>query len=55
MAFVDQPVVESDAMGDRYTLYEEVVCRRRAAGDVQWNWNVGVAAPKLPPQTAQCQ
>ena len=37
-----------------YELHEEVICRRRAA-NVAWNWNVGVAAPPLPPQTPECR
>ena len=36
-------------------LHEAVVCRRRAAGDVPWNWNIGVASPPLPPKTEGCQ
>lgn len=38
-----------------YRLHEEVMCRRRAAGDIPWNWNVGVVAPPLPPQTQGCR
>lgn len=55
MLFADKPKVEQNAMGERYALYEQIVCRRRAAGDVQWNWNVGVASPPLPAQVKQCQ
>ncbi|MGV3729434.1 MAG: carboxylesterase/lipase family protein [Sphingopyxis sp.] len=36
-------------------LHEAVVCRRRAAGDIPWNWNVGVISPPLPPKVAGCQ
>ena len=36
-------------------LHEAVMCRRRAAGDISWNWNVGVASPPLPPKAAGCQ
>jgi para-nitrobenzyl esterase len=36
-------------------LHEAVVCRRRAAGDIPWNWNVGVASPPLPPKAEGCQ
>jgi len=38
-----------------YEFNEEVVCRRRAAGDVGWNWNVGLYAPKISPQQAGCK
>jgi para-nitrobenzyl esterase len=55
MHFIDRPVVARDPLGDRYALYEETVCRRRAAGDVQWNWNVGVAAPPMSPAVPQCR
>ena len=36
-------------------LHEAVMCRRRAAGDISWNWNVGVISPPLPPTAAGCQ
>jgi para-nitrobenzyl esterase len=38
-----------------YALHEAVVCRRRAVGDIAWNWNVGILSPPLPPQTADCR
>jgi para-nitrobenzyl esterase len=38
-----------------YEFNEEVVCRRRASGEVAWNWNAGLASPKLPAQQAQCK
>lgn len=37
-----------------FALHEEVVCRRRAVGNLAWGWNVGVASPPLPPKTAAC-
>lgn len=55
IVFDDTPQVAHDVMGDRYDLYEETVCRRRAAGDQQWNWNVGVISPPLPPKVPQCR
>ncbi|MGD9809797.1 MAG: carboxylesterase/lipase family protein [Sphingobium sp.] len=55
MLFAGKPKVGLDVMGERYSLYEEVVCRRRAAGDVPWNWNAGIASPPLPEQVPQCQ
>lgn len=36
-------------------LHEAVVCRRRAAGDIPWNWNVGVISPPLPPKAEGCR
>jgi para-nitrobenzyl esterase len=38
-----------------YALDEEVVCRRLAAGNLPWNWNVGLAAPVLPPGPKACE
>ncbi|WP_245804675.1 carboxylesterase/lipase family protein [Erythrobacter tepidarius] len=54
MVFDGSARVVRDVMGDRYDLHEETVCRRRAAGDQQWNWNVGVISPPLPPKAPQC-
>jgi para-nitrobenzyl esterase len=31
-----------------------VMCRRHAAGDTQWNWNVGIVAPRIPATGAGC-
>jgi para-nitrobenzyl esterase len=42
-------------MPGMYELNEEVVCRRRAAGDIAWNWNVGLAAPKTPSKAPACK
>ena len=52
MAFEDKPQAKTDVEPGAYELYEEVVCRRRAAGDQNWNWNVGVIAPDLPPKAS---
>lgn len=54
MHFVDVPKVETELMPGMYKLNEEVMCRRRAAGNQPWNWNVGLASPEMPPQTASC-
>lgn len=55
MVFAARPQVHRAILGDRYALMEEVVCRRRAQGDQQWNWNYGVASPPLPPDSARCR
>ncbi len=55
MAFKETPQPSDHLLPGMYELNEEVVCRRRAAGDVGWNWNVGLWSPKLPPQQAQCK
>ncbi|MFZ0500628.1 MAG: carboxylesterase family protein [Steroidobacteraceae bacterium] len=55
MHFTDAPHPQTNLMPGMYRLNEEVVCRRMAAGNLPWNWNVGLASPKLPPNSAQCQ
>ena len=55
MAFEDVPTPSQDLFPGMYALDEEVVCRRRVSGDQPWNWNFGIAAPKLPPPSPQCQ
>lgn len=54
MDITDAPHPSSHLMPGMYRLNEEVVCRRRASGNQPWNWNVGIASPKLPPPMAQC-
>lgn len=54
MHFAKQPQSAVNMMPGMYELNEEVVCRRRAAGTQGWNWNVGLASPKLPPATKTC-
>ena len=55
MVFDDVPQTGTRLLGPRYALNEAVVCRRRAAGDQPWHWNVGVASPVLPPRAEGCQ
>jgi para-nitrobenzyl esterase len=55
MAFNKTPQPSDHLLPGMYELNEEVVCRRRAAGDIAWNWNVGLYSPKLPPPQAQCK
>ncbi len=55
MKITDAPHVSSCLLPGMYALTEEVVCRRRASGDVPWHWNVGIVSPKLPAQQAQCK
>jgi para-nitrobenzyl esterase len=54
MAFQDVPKVSANLMPGMYGLHEAVVCRRRAQGGQPWIWNVGLAAPPLPPKAAGC-
>ena len=55
MVFGDEPTVVNDVLSFRYDLVEHVTCRRRVAGEQQWNWNVGLASPPLPGKTNECQ
>ncbi|MDR3511212.1 MAG: carboxylesterase family protein [Caulobacteraceae bacterium] len=54
MAFQDGPRVSAHLLPGMYALHEAVVCRRRAAGDQAWNWNVGIVSPPLPGRTPRC-
>jgi para-nitrobenzyl esterase len=55
MAFEDTPKPSEHLMPGMYKLDEEVVCRRRANGNMSWNWNFGIASPKLPDRSSQCE
>ena len=54
MHFAAGPEPSKGLLPGMYPLVEQVVCRRRAAGDQPWNWNVGLAAPVLPPPAPGC-
>lgn len=47
MHFVDAPKASVNVFPGMYELHEETMCRRRANGDQQWNWNTGLASPQL--------
>ena len=55
MHFAALPESSRNLMPGMYRLNEAVVCRRMAEGDLAWNWNAGLAAPRLPAKTAQCE
>ncbi len=55
MDFTDAPHPQTRLMPGMYQLNEDVVCRRVAAGNLPWNWNVGLGSPKLPPKAAHCR
>jgi para-nitrobenzyl esterase len=55
MAFEEAPQPSDHLLPRMYEFNEEIVCRRRASGDIAWNWNVGLYSPKLPAQQAQCK
>jgi len=46
MNFAERPRGEAELFPGMFDLHEEVVRRRRAAGDIPWNWNVGIASPR---------
>ncbi|MBI0474943.1 carboxylesterase family protein [Sphingomonas sp. MA1305] len=48
MHFAATPTPSRDLMPGMFALNEQVVCRRRAAATVPWNWNVGLYAPLSP-------
>ncbi|MBP2278144.1 MULTISPECIES: carboxylesterase/lipase family protein [Sphingomonas] len=52
--FADVPLVETKLMPGMFALNETVMCRHKATGKIGWNWNVGLAAPKLPAASAEC-
>ncbi|WP_417320162.1 carboxylesterase/lipase family protein [Emcibacter sp.] len=54
MYFADVPRAAKHLLPGTYELHEQVVCRRRAAGEVPWNWNVGIISPPLPPNKLEC-
>jgi para-nitrobenzyl esterase len=54
MHFAARPEMSTSLLPGMYPFVEEVVCRRRAAGDQPWNWNVGLASPPLPPAAPGC-
>lgn len=55
MHFADGPEPSTHLMPGMYALNEEVMCRRRAAGNLPWHWNVGLASPPLPPKAPGCE
>ena len=55
MMFSDVARPGTHLLPGMYELNEEVVCRRRAEGGLPWNWNVGLAAPTLPPRQDACR
>jgi para-nitrobenzyl esterase len=55
MAFTVAPHPSDHLLPGMYALQEQVVCRRRADGNLAWNWNVGIISPPLPGKSAQCE
>jgi para-nitrobenzyl esterase len=55
MAFADVPRPGTHLLPGMYELNERVMCRRRAAGGIPWNWNVGIVSPPLPAAAPGCR
>jgi para-nitrobenzyl esterase len=55
MSFQDVPHASTHLYAGMYALHEEAVCRRRAGGELAWNWNVGVISPPLVGEYARCR
>ena len=55
MHFAATPQAQHDLMPGMFALNERVMCRRRATGTIGWNWNVGLAAPAMPPAAPGCE
>jgi para-nitrobenzyl esterase len=55
MAFAGSPRPGTHLLPGMYELNEQVMCRRRAAGGIPWNWNVGIVSPPLPPARPECR
>lgn len=47
VAFRATPSPVNDLMPRMFELHEQAMCRRRASGDLAWNWNTGLISPKL--------
>ena len=45
MHFASEPCISRALLPGMFEFNDELVRRRRAEGDLPWNWNVGVAAP----------
>ena len=54
MVFSEAPKAWPGLARARFELHEAIVCRRRAHGSLQWNWNVGIISPPLPPEVPAC-
>jgi len=47
LAFADVARAGARLMPGMYALHEAAMCRRRAAGNLAWNWNTGILSPVL--------
>lgn len=54
MLFGDTPHPSAHVFPGMYVLHEAAMCRRKAAGNVAWNWNTGIASPPLGLSSTAC-
>jgi para-nitrobenzyl esterase len=54
VTFRGTPIPANDLLPGMFELHEQAMCRRRAAGDMAWNWNVGLISPVLGGTIAGC-
>lgn len=55
IAFRETPVPGESLLPGMFSLHEEAMCRRRASGELAWNWNAGLASPKLTGPVTGCR
>ncbi|HVN93308.1 MAG TPA: carboxylesterase family protein [Terracidiphilus sp.] len=55
MDITNAPLPATGLLPGMYDFNEQVVCRRRAVGNIPWNWNVGLYSPVNPPPQPQCK
>jgi para-nitrobenzyl esterase len=55
MDITGAPLPSTGLLPGMFEFNEEVVCRRRAVGNIAWNWNVGLYSPINPPPQPQCK
>ncbi len=49
LVFRAAPEMERDLHPGAFALHDAAVCRKQAAGNLGWYWNVGLNSPVLPP------
>lgn len=52
LVFRDAPELDPALNPGAFDLHDAAVCRKRAAGNLGWYWNVGLNSPVLPPSPA---
>lgn len=52
LVFRDAPELDRALNPGAFALHDAAVCRKRAAGDLGWYWNVGLNSPVLPTSAA---